>query len=103
MNAGDQARIFLAMLLCGACVGALHDLLALFRRSVVLAAAADILLGILLAAGMIAMGIRLGCDPFRLYAFAGVFLGWAAYVVSLGTIVRVLIKSFTKLSKKVTN
>ena len=103
MNAGDQARIFLAMLLCGVCGGALHDLLALIRRSTAAAAAADVLLGILLAAGMIAMGIRLGCDPFRLYAFAGICLGWVAYVVTLGTIVRILIKSFMKLSKKVTN
>ena len=91
------------MLLCGACAGAAHDLLAVLRRNAFLTAAADVLLGLLCAVGVIGAALVLGCDPFRLYTLIGVLTGWAIYALSLGTIVRILAKFFINLSKKVTN
>lgn len=103
MSTADQARVFLAMMLCGACTGMMHDLLSVIRRGWLLTAIADILLALFCAAGVIGAGLLLGCDPFRLFSFSGVCLGWTVYAISLGTIVRVLMESFIKLSKKVTN
>lgn len=103
MTVADQLRAFAAMMLCGACTGAAYDLLALFRRNALCTAAADLLLGLILSAAVIGAGILLGCDPFRLYTLLGVGLGYAAYMLSLGTIVRILMRFFIKLSKKVTN
>jgi len=103
MTVAGQMQVFLAMLLCGAAVGMAHDLMALFRHGLVFTAAADLALGLVCAAGMIGVGLALYIDPFRLYVFAGVCLGWTIYVLTLGTIVRVLKKRFINLSKKVTN
>lgn len=102
MTVAEQARAFAAMLLCGACTGAAHDALAVFRKNRFGAAGADLLLGLFLAAAVIGAGMLLGCDPFRLYTLLGVCLGFAIYMLSLGTIVRVLAEAFIKLSKKVT-
>ena len=102
MTVSDQARVFAAMMLCGACAGAMHDALALLRKNVFCTAAADLVLGLFLAAAVIGAGLLLGCDPFRLYTLLGVSLGFAIYMLSLGTIVRVLRVFFIKLSKKVT-
>ena len=103
MSTGDQARVFLAMMLCGACTAMAHDLLSILRRGPLLTAIMDVLLGIFCAAGMIGAGLLLCCDPFRLFSFTAVCLGWIVYAASLGTIVRILTESFMKLSKKVTN
>lgn len=103
MSPYDQAHAFLAMVLCGACIAMIHDMLGLLRRGKILTALADIFLGFLAAAGIAAAGLRLRCDPFRLYVFGGAALGFAIYRLSLGTIVRILTKRFIELSKKVTN
>lgn len=87
MTAADQARVFLGMALCGALLGAVYDALAPLRRGI-FTAAADALFGVLCALGMIAVGLRMEADPFRLYAFAGVAAGGALYAVTIGTIVR---------------
>ena len=101
MNVADQVRAFLAMTLCGAGAGAVNDLLAVLRRRPLLAPAAELALGLVLAAGVIGAALMLRCEPFRLYTLLGVAAGWAIYAFSLGTIVRVLVNEFTKLSNKV--
>lgn len=103
MTAADQARVFAAMVICGACIGIVHDLLAVFRRGPASTGLADIALGVIAAAFVGAAGLALRCNPFRLFSLLGVIAGWAIYALSLGTIVRVLLKFFIKLSKKVTN
>ncbi|MBQ8619185.1 MAG: spore cortex biosynthesis protein YabQ [Clostridia bacterium] len=100
MTTGDQTRMFLAMTLCGAGAGAVHDLLRVLRHGAILTAIADLLLGFFLSAGMIGVGLKLGCDPFRLYALAGVFVGWMIYSLSLGTIVRILTQTIESVVKK---
>ena len=102
MTVADQARAFAAMMLCGACAGMADDLLSLLRKGAWLAAAADMLLGVVCAAGIIGAGLLLGCDPFRAYALLGICAGWTIYALSLGTIVRILKGKFIKLSNKVT-
>ena len=47
-----------------------------------------LLLGALCAAGMTGIALRLRMNPFRLYAFAGVALGLAAYAATLGRLLR---------------
>lgn len=103
MTVAEQARAFLAMALCGAALGAADDVLALFRRGAALTALADIGLGLLAAAGVIAAALVLQCEAFRLYVLLGVACGFALYRASLGTIVRFLAKRIGKLSKKVAN
>ncbi|MBR5302028.1 MAG: hypothetical protein IKU38_04265 [Clostridia bacterium] len=103
MTVLDQAHAFAAMVLCGIGVGAANDALFLFRRNAFLAGAADLLLGLVCTACIIAAGLLLRCDPFRLYTLLGVAAGWAIYSLSLGTIVRILLKGFMNLSNKVTN
>jgi len=103
MSVSDQIRAFLAMALCGAGVGAAHDLLAPFRRRPISAAAADLALGLMLAAGVIGTALVLRCEPMRLYTLLGVAAGWALYAASLGTIVRALTRFFMNMSKKVVN
>ena len=102
MTVADQARAFAAMMLCGACAGAAYDFLALLRRNAFCAAAADLLLGLFLAAAVIGTGLQLGCDPFRLYTLLGICLGFAMYMLSFGTIIRCLAEVFMKLSRKFT-
>ena len=103
MTVHDQARVFAVMMLCGACTGAAYDFLALFRKGVICTGVADLLLGLFLAAVVVGAGLMLGCDPFRLYTLLGTGLGFAMYRLSLGEIVRGLMRIFIKLSKKVTN
>ena len=100
MTVWEQARIFAAMALCGASVGVAHDVLSMMRRGRALTACADILLGVLMAAGVIGTALVLQCDAFRLYVFLGVAAGWLLYAASLGTIVRILTERVGKLSKK---
>jgi len=100
MMVADQARVFAAMVLCGAGAGILHDLLAVFRRNAFFTAAADLMLGIACALSVIGAGLMLRCDPFRLYTILGVGIGWTLYASSLGTIVRILTELLIGLSKK---
>ena len=100
MTVGEQARAFLAMALCGALLGAVHDVLGVLRHGRLLTAAADLLFGLLAAAGVIAAALTLRCDAFRLYTLVGVGAGFALYQGSIGTIVRYLKGRFRKLSEK---
>ena len=102
MTVAQQGHVFAAMMLCGACIGLIHDLMMVLRSGAVLTAAADLLLGMMAAAGMIAMGLMLRCDPFRWYVFAGAAMGWGIYTATLGLIVRFLMRKCIKLSNKVT-
>ena len=101
MTVAEQASAFAAMMLCGAGVGAAHDLLAVCRKNTAWTALADLTLGMIAAMGVIAAGLALRCDPFRLYAILGVAVGWGIYRFTLGTIIRILIRLFMKLSIKV--
>lgn len=101
MSVSDQGRVFLGMMLCGICIGVVNDLLGLFRRGTLTTAAADLLLGVLSAACIIACGLKMQCDPMRLYALLGAALGFAAYGASVGTIVRKLARGCMRLTKKV--
>lgn len=102
MNVEEQARVFLAMMICGSCIGVIHDLLSPLRRSRNSAVLADLLLGICGAGGVISAGLLLGCDPFRLYTLLGVCAGWMIYAMTLGTIVRIFTRPFMKLLNKMT-
>lgn len=101
---GAQAQAFLAMMLAGAVLGAGYDVLALVRRGLSLRAVgtaiADLLFGILCAAGITLCALALRTDPFRWYAFAGVAAGMAIYFASIGTFVRILCRSFKKRVKE---
>ena len=103
MTVAEQTRVFLAMSLCGACIGAAHDLLAVIRRGTLLTAAADMLLGLVAAAGVIGASLLLCCDAFRLHTLLAVVIGWSIYALSLGTFVCILTGFFIGLSKKVKN
>ena len=62
----------------GAAAGLCYDLLGRLRRGRLTAG----------AAGMTGIALRLRMNPFRLYAFAGVALGLAAYAATLGRLLR---------------
>ena len=103
MTVTDQARAFRAMALCGALLGAVYDTLGALRRGRLLAAAADLLFGVLAAASVIAAALTLRCDAYRLYTLLGVGTGFALYQCSIGTTVRFLKGRFRKLSEKAKN
>jgi len=88
MTPAEQARAFGAMLLCGACMGVVYDMLGIFRCVRGLCAASDILFGICCASGIVWTALRLEMEAFRLYAFAGAACGMALYGVTLGMIAR---------------
>lgn len=74
----------------GMALGLGYDLLGLLRRGRVSAGAADLLFGVLCAAGMTLTALFLRMNPFRLYAFAGVALGMSAYAATIGKKLRFL-------------
>ena len=76
MSAGEQARAALYMMALGAMLGAAA------------------------AAGMTAAALYLRISPYRLYAFAGVTAGIAAYFVTIGAIVRYLYHKGRKMCRK---
>lgn len=96
----EQARVLAVMTLCGACMGAVNDMLGVLRRGCVMTACMDLLLGVVLGAMVISAALVLQCDAFRIHIFAGVALGWGIYVCSLGTFVRILKEGVIELSKK---
>lgn len=104
MTPQEQLRVFLAMTLCGAALGAAYDALwllriALFRGKIALAAA-DLLFGLLCAAGMTAAALILETDAFRLYTLAGAASGMALYRASAGTALRLGVHLMGKMIKK---
>ncbi len=98
MTPADQARLFLAMTLCGAMLGAAYDALSPLRR--LWALPADVAFGVLCAAGMIAVGLAMQAEAFRWFAFCGVLAGGALYRASIGTIVRKIQAVVRKNGKK---
>ena len=76
----------------GAAAGLCYDLLGRLRRGRLTAGAgvgaSDLLFGMLCALGMTLTALYLRMNPFRLYAFAGVALGLAAYAATLGRLLR---------------
>lgn len=103
MTVSEQARAFLTMALCGALLGAAYDALGVLRRGRFLTAAADLLLGLLAAAAVIAAALMLRCDAYRLYTLLGIGAGFALYQCSIGTAVRFLKGKLKRLSKKEKN
>ena len=103
MTTLQQAQVFAAMALWGACTGAVHDLLGILRRNGLAAAMADLVLGIFQACGVIATGLYLRCEVFRSYTLLGIAAGWAVYALTLGMIFRTFRRKFMKLSKKEIN
>ena len=103
MSAAEQARVFLAMALCGALCAAAYDALRCLAKAAgggaVLCGAADLLFGILCAAGMTATALAMRTDPFRWFEFAGVALGCALYALTIGTFVRSIYKLFRKFTQ----
>ena len=88
MTPAEQARAFGAMLLCGACMGVVYDMLGIFRCVRGLCAASDILFGICCASGIVWTALRLEMEAFRLYAFAGAAGGMTLYGATVGAAVR---------------
>lgn len=92
MIAAQQARAFLAMLLCGAACALAHDAARLtgwlLGGRTAFSAMMDLALGAVLAAGMTVTGLMLGMSPMRLYLFAGVGLGAALWYASGGMAAR---------------
>ena len=84
MTAARQALVLGCMAALGAAMGLCYDLLGLLRRGWLGTGAADLLFGVLCTAGMTLIALELRMSPFRLYAFAGVALGMAAYAATLG-------------------
>lgn len=99
----QQARILLAMALCGAAVACAYDGSLALRRVLglgrVLCAALDLAMGALAAAAMTATALCLRTDPMRLFAFAGVAAGFGLYRASMGTLVRKMDACVKKRSK----
>ncbi len=95
-----QAQEFAAMAMTGALLGAAYDALGLLRRGRWSAAASDALFGLCCAAGVIAAGLALQCEVFRLYVLLGAALGFAAYQLTLGKGIRLLCAGMRALSKK---
>ena len=88
MTAAQQARALGCMAALGAALGLCYDILGLVRRGWLGTGAADLLFGVLSASGMTLAALSLRMNPFRLYAFAGVALGMAAYAATLGRFFR---------------
>ena len=88
----QQARVFLAMALCGAGIACAFDGSLALRRLLgmggVLSGALDLLIGALAAAAMTLTALCLRVDPLRAYAFAGVAAGFSLYRFSLGALAR---------------
>lgn len=100
MTAAEQAGVFAAMAVCGAAAGGVYDLLRSVRGGLV--HLLDLVWGMLAACGMIITALSLRTDAFRLYVFAGFGLGLALYMLTIGTIVRVItirVQDFVKKRK----
>ena len=98
MTVMEQARVFGAMGICGAALGAVYDVLRLILRGGFMPVL-DLALGVAAAAGMILTALMLETEAFRLYAFAGVLLGIGLYMLTIGAIIRKMsgvVRNFVK-------
>lgn len=104
MSAAEQARVFLAMALCGALCGAIYDALRVFAGAIgggkLLCGAVDLLFGVLCATGMALTALVMETDPFRWFELGGLLLGIALYALTIGTFVRFIYKRIGKFGKK---
>lgn len=107
MTVGEQARVFAAMIACGAVLGVLYDVMALLRRMMragpVLTGALDLLYGFCCGAGVVLFSLRMQAEAFRLYVLSGAALGLAVYFGTIGIFVRILdvrIRRYVKKSRK---
>lgn len=104
MQTAEQARVFLAMLLTGAALGAAYDAIMLLRLWLgagrVLTGALDLCFGALCAAGISAAALVMRAEAFRWYVFAGVLVGMGLYFVSAGTIVRFVCRKIRMREQK---
>lgn len=101
MTVAQQGHVFAAAVLCGICIGMVHDLLGVLRRGMLMTMTADLLLGTAAAVGIVGVGLRFGCSPFRLHIFLGATLGWTIYAALMGINVRFWRAGYMSLSKKV--
>ena len=104
MPVEEQARMMMVMMLCGNMLGAAYDLLAMMRYFFLKSSTAwpglDVLFGGLCAFMMIAAGLLLRTNPFRMFAFAGVAAGFAFYMMTIGMIVRFFNRRIYGIVKK---
>lgn len=105
MTPGEQLRVLLAMMLCGAALGSTYDALGLLRlmRFAGIQAVLDLAFGVICAMAVIACALYLRVDVLRMYTLAGVLCGMALYRVSIGWMMRAGIrmgKNCPKRSKK---
>jgi len=85
--AAEQARVCAMMAACGFGLGGAYDALGCMRQGGA-AWMADLLFGPVCALAMIAAGLMLEMDVFRLYTFLGIALGMAAYMLTIGAALR---------------
>ncbi len=99
-----QGRVLATMLAAGAAMGAAYDasgaLHALCRGGRGLRAALDAALALLFALGVIRVALELHTDAFRWYVFGGMAAGFTLYMITLGTIVRIIVQKFRRSVKK---
>lgn len=104
MTAGEQARVFLAMALCGAVLGAVYDAALLARHALGLGRAAqgiiDLLFGAVGAFFVTEAALLLRVSPFRAFILAGVAAGIIVYAAAIGTNVRKMCRKMKKSVKK---
>lgn len=84
MTPQEQAHLFLSMMICGAGLGVMYDLLGPIRRVRGLCALTDLFFGLCCAVGMILTALALRCEPMRFYTFAAIVMGMAFYGVTIG-------------------
>ena len=105
MTPQEQLRVFLAMMLCGAVLGAVYDTLWLFRRMLFRGRAAlfvlDLLYGVLCAGGMITAGLILQTDMLRFYTLSGALTGMGLYRASAGTAFRMMVGKMIRIGEKI--
>lgn len=99
MIAAEQARVWAMMAVCGFVLGGAYDALGCMRQGGV-AWMADLLFGPACALAMIAAGLVIKTDVFRLYTFLGIALGMAVYMLTIGAALRRAKRFLWRAAKK---
>lgn len=88
----EQARVLLAMILCGAALGAGYDALWLLRKAVLRGGIArgvlDVCFGCVCAMGIAGTAVLLRVEALRGFTLAGAAAGMALWRGSIGTMLR---------------
>ena len=104
MTPQEEARVLLAMMLCGAALAAVYDALWVLRnvffRGKGAQATLDLLFGIVCAMGVIAAALRLRVDALRLYILFGVLCGMALERISAGFLLRRMVMTLKKQTNR---